>query len=401
MRARLKALLARNRSLEGALLIATAMGFVSSILIARSLGPAGRGDMTFIAVWIQVLGFAGAFMLDTSLIVLSRPPGAVTTPREGFHEAVRISAVLSSGAAIVAAVLGWVVLQSWFVASAMAVGVIASAALELWNGYLLASGRRSVYIANRVLQPALYTAFVFGTITLLRDSSIATQVAALAGCLVVSVGTPAILEWSMYRPARPARAKAAARALIHYAGRAQIASMVQYVNARLDLLVMPFRFGSAAVGVYAIGAAPAQVLVFLGSAGALRGITGEATVRDHRSIWVVAMVAVVWIVLCPWIIPWVFGTQFAASVPIAQVLALGAIPGFALQQAGGRLLGQRRPLALASAQGIGGLVFVVGFILAATPVEIAWSSAAAYLASLVVAEILLVSAKYPATQTED
>jgi hypothetical protein len=47
------------------------------------------------------------------------------------------------------------------------------------------------------------------------------------------------------------------------------------------------------------------------------------------------------------------------------------------------------------------LVFVVGFILAATPVEIAWSSAAAYLASLVVAEILLVSAKYPATQTED
>jgi O-antigen/teichoic acid export membrane protein len=345
--------------------------------------------MTFVAVWIQVLGFAGAFMLDTSLIVLSRPPHAVTTPQEGFFEVVRISAVLSSVTAIVAAALGWIVLESWFVAIAMALGVLASASLEIWNGYLLSSGRRSVYITNRLLQPALYVALVVAVVVVLRDSSIATQVAILAGCLVLSVGAPVAAEWFLYQPARPPRSRDAARALISYAGRAQIASMVQYVNARLDLLVMPFRFGSAAVGVYAIGAAPAQVLVFLGSAGALRGVTGEAAARDHRSISVIGLLAVTWIVLCPWLIPLVYGSEFTASVPIAQILALGAIPGFALQQAGGRLLGQKRPLDLALAQGAGAFAFGVGFLLASTPEEIAWASTGAYTVSLITAEILL------------
>src|ERR1700693_2853514 len=50
-------LLSHNRALE-AMLIATAVtGVVASIVVARSIGPAGRGTIVTLTVWGQVLGW--------------------------------------------------------------------------------------------------------------------------------------------------------------------------------------------------------------------------------------------------------------------------------------------------------------------------------------------------------
>jgi O-antigen/teichoic acid export membrane protein len=378
-----------GRSLEGVLLASTILGFASSVMIARSVGPSGRGEMTFITVWVQVLGFAGAFMLDAAIIVLSRQKDGIVTPVTGFHEAVRISIKISVASSAAAFLLGLYILGSVFLAIAMAAGVLASAAYEIWNGYLLAVGRRPAYLGMRLSQPLIY-AFGIASVSfvlsgLSRSDMVIGMTIGLVGSLSVSVLVSSRRHW----PTRPARSPQTASALLRFARSAQIASMIQYVNNRLDLLALPFRFSNAAVGIYAIGAAPAQVLIGLGSAGTIRAVTGEMTDRDLRAIGFVALVAGGWAVSCPWLITLVFGPQFQPSVPVARILALGVVPGFALQQARGRLLGQGRTLALAAAEGAGSLVFLTGFLAAKTVVGVAWASSASYLIALIAAETLL------------
>ena len=384
-----------DRGYEGVLLASTFLGFVSSVMIARSLGPSGRGAMTFIAVWVQVLGFMGAFMLDTAVIVLSRRNDEIVTPVTGFYEAARISIRLSAVSCIAAFVLGLYVLESVPVSIAMAVGVLASAAFEIWNGYLLAMGHRPAYFRIRLSQPVIYAIGIGCISFLLVDLPFGDKVLGMAVVLVASLSVPVLISSRRYLPTRPPRSRETASALLRFARGAQIASIVQYVNSRLDLLALPFRFDSAAVGIYAIGAAPAQILVGLGSAGVLRAVTGEMAERDHKGIVVVALLAGGWAASCPWLITFFFGPQFEPSVPVAQILALGAVPGFALHQASGRLLGQGRSRAIAVAEGAGSLVFLAGFLAAKTVVGVAWASSASYLAGLIAAEVLLL--RGPAT----
>jgi O-antigen/teichoic acid export membrane protein len=345
--------------------------------------------MTFITVWIQVLGFSGAFMLDTAMIVLSRQKDGIVSPVTAFYEAVRISIKIAVVSCAAAFLLGFYVLDAVFLSIAMAVGVLASAAYEIWNGYLLAVGRRPAYLGIRLSQPLIYAIGIASVSFVLAGLAPDDKVIGMTVALVGSLTVPVLLSSRRHWPTRPARSLETASALLRFARSAYIASIVQYVNTRLDLLALAFRFSNAAVGIYAIGAAPAQILVGLGSAGVLRAVTGEMTERDLKAIVVVALVAGGWAVSCPWLITFVFGPQFEPSVPVAQILALGAVPGFALLQASGRLLGQGRSRAVAAAEGAGSLVFLAGFLAAKTVVGVAWASSASYLAGLIAAEVLL------------
>jgi O-antigen/teichoic acid export membrane protein len=94
-------------------------------------------------------------------------------------------------------------------------------------------------------------------------------------------------------------------------------------------------------------------------------------------------------VAAPRIIPAVFGTSFNAAVPIARILAIGAIVNYALQAACGRLLGRRQPWTVAVAQGLGVIVFTIGIVSFPTLQGAAWSSVTSFAVSLVFAEIAL------------
>ena len=136
-----RSLLERGRSIEGVLVVTTATGVITSIVIARSLGPVGRGQLTAITVWIQVLGFIGAFTLGHALTVHSRKPGPLD-PAIGLHESVRLARPLTLAATAVAFTFGLVSEGSLAIALLMVLGVAATSAMELWQGYLLGiSGR--------------------------------------------------------------------------------------------------------------------------------------------------------------------------------------------------------------------------------------------------------------------
>jgi O-antigen/teichoic acid export membrane protein len=384
---RLRFLLRHDRSFEAVLIASLALAFATTVVIARVAGPAGRGQMSFVAVWVQILGFGTVFMLDTAVIVRSKQGEVdpVIALFEASRMAARLGLLFASGAAGLAI---WV-LGSPFIAIGMAAGVIATAAFELANGYLLATDKKPRYLSMRLSQPLLYLGAVGLTALLLRHARLGVQVPVMALCLVVSLSVPAAFAWLRWIPHERERSSVVSRSLKRFVGGAQLASVLKYLNSRLDLLALPLRFASPLVGIYAVAAALPQVAVSFGAAGELRGLIGESASQDRRANAFVALLTVTWFATCGWLIPAVFGARYEPSVPVARILAVGILPGFALQQASGRLLGQGRTLSLAVAQGAGAAVFLLGFLLSSRIEAVAWASSISYLVSLIVAEGLL------------
>ncbi len=384
-----RSLLERGRSIEGVLVVTTATGVITSIVIARSLGPVGRGQLTAITVWIQVLGFIGAFTLGHALTVHSRRPEDPMDPAIGLHESVRLARPLTLAATAVAFTFGLVSEGSLAIALLMVLGVAATSAMELWQGYLLGISRQATYLTIRLLQPLLYLIGV--TLVALGpwDLPLGAQVLGLVGVLILSLGLPTALSYARARPAKSTRSTDARWALLRFAVGAQAGMTFQYLNQRLDLLALPFGFSNADVGIYAVGVAPAQFLVLIGGAGTIRAFTGEQTRRDVRGIVSVAALAGLWIVASSALIPWVFGADFTGSVPIARISALGAVAGYAMQHATGLLLWEKRTSALVVAQGMGAAAFLIGFLASQSLTAVAWASTTSYCIALAIAEAFL------------
>jgi glycosyltransferase involved in cell wall biosynthesis/O-antigen/teichoic acid export membrane protein len=386
---RARTLLDQPRALEAVLVALQALAFGSSILIARSAGPTGRGQLVSLTIWTQVLGWLGAFSLDKALIVMSRPPRSEFEPVLGLVTGASLVRRFSIVAALVALWFGTTILDRWELGAIMALGVVTTAHTEIWNGYLLASKRKADYLALRLMQPVIFAGTVLVVILLSGSATTQRRVDLFAIGFLLSILLPVTVSFARHHPSAVRTREGIRWRMFAFARGVQVASILQYLNARLDLLALPFRVSPAALGLYAVGAAPAQALIFLGSAGALRGLTGEAERRDMRAIAAVAVLASVWFFLAPSVIPLLFGDAFRGSIPVARILAIGAVAGFALQEAGGRLVGDSRPGALAIAQGIGAGTFLVGFLIANTITGVAVASAVSYVVSLVGAELFL------------
>lgn len=370
------------------LIAAQVAGVLAAIVIARSVGPAGRGTVVTLTVWGQILGWLAALSLDKALVVLTSGKDAVASPDEALR-AVRLPVLATSCLAIIASViLGRHFFSSVWLIAALAALAVATAQAELIAGWLLATRRRQAYIAWRLAQPALYLAIMIAAALLLgtiavRDRTVAMGVGAAASMVVPVM---LVLGGSLRRPRATRRGVAA---LLRFGTAAQVGNILQYLNGRLDLLALTFLVSVAGLGYYSAGAALGQAAMLMASAGVLRGITGEAKRTDFVGIGIAAILAGVVILAAPALVPLLFGASFAPAVPIARILAIGGVANYALQGACGRLLGIRQPWKVAFSQGVGVIVFGAGIAAFHTLQGVAWSSVVSFAVSLVVAEASL------------
>ena len=79
--------LRHNRALEAMLVTTQAAGVIASIVVARSVGPAGRGTLLTITVWGQILGWLAAFSLDKAVVVLTSGQEPVSSPDDALRTA--------------------------------------------------------------------------------------------------------------------------------------------------------------------------------------------------------------------------------------------------------------------------------------------------------------------------
>lgn len=377
----------RGRALESMLVLSQLAGLLTSVLIARALGPTGKGLLTTLAVWAQFLGWVACFSLDKAMVVLSRTSGADLVVNEALYHARRVVRATVPIVLAFAVVLGMRLFPGeWPLIGALLVALAVSAHSELAMGWYLAMDREDSFIRFRLSQPLLYFAFALCIVVFFRGKATSLQTIVLAVGLVASLAIPVAVASRRWQPRAPIARSNGLRRLLRFAAPAQLGSVLQYLNSRLDLIVLPLIAGPAVVGLYSVGAAASQLIITVGSAGALRGIMGKGRRRDFAGLLSAAAVTIALIVTAPTVVPLLFGRKFAGAIGFVQVLLIGGLFGYALQAASGRLMGERRVWKLTIAHGVGAFTFLMGIVFTRSPLGVAWASVASYVAALGVAE---------------
>ncbi|HLX34650.1 MAG TPA: polysaccharide biosynthesis C-terminal domain-containing protein [Candidatus Limnocylindrales bacterium] len=317
------------------------IGVGVSAVIARSLGPTGKGsyDLAIATAGLLGLGFG-----------LSLPGGIAYAVARRAADPARLRPVLIATAAcqvmlsLAVLALGMSAAPSLFghltMSTALAISAIAgltSLALNLRAELvgLQRIGTASVLdIAGRVLGAGAITGVLWIGRFLGDEPGFeallwATATAALALCLLFWINLPA---------ARPGAVERGVRPILGFAIPAHLGNLVQFLNYRLDLFLVSAFAGIAAVGIYALAVSFAQIVWLAPGALALTVLPRVASETEagqsatdlprlaRVSLAISVVIAVGIGLAAPPFMQFVFGSAFAPSG--AQLLWL--LPGVAV-----------------------------------------------------------------------
>jgi O-antigen/teichoic acid export membrane protein len=316
-------------------------GFFAAVLIlARALGPTGRGTIAFITVTVLVAArLAGLGMGEATAVFVARRPevrGALFANVVVFMlGSALLAATVVCGALVVLGddrPTGIGTPELAIIAGATLVSALGDA------GYVFLLG------SDRLRPLALITAsasWLYPLLLLALWSTVGLTVlrAALVWTAAESIRALAFLRQSMRGLALsrldPGLLVEAAR----FGSRAWVGSLARFLNFRTDQILMGFLASEAALGVYAVAVNTSEVLLLLpaamatallpAAARAEAELRTEQALRAFRSAAVVtAVAALIGALLGPLLLPLVFGAAFEASVTPFLWLLPGAL-GFA------------------------------------------------------------------------
>ncbi len=145
-----------RRRLEIALGVVQLFGLITSVVISRRFGPTGRGTLTEVTIWVQVLGFGATMSLDKALVVTSRSASSATARQEitayVLRRAFTYALIVAGGGVLLIGHAIWRDPVLWL---ALGIGCVASTANEVTMGFLLMDYHEPRYIRCRLVQPAL------------------------------------------------------------------------------------------------------------------------------------------------------------------------------------------------------------------------------------------------------
>ena len=363
----------------GANTLITVAGSVGGLVLARSLGPAARGDLVTIVLWPTTVGSIAALgTTEATCFLVAR------SKRSDSQPIVATSAAAAVATGLVVALAGLALAP--LIARTTPVATLLRYVFALSPAYIGAGVMASAlqarstgrWNAARGMQPLVYLLGVCGlaaagrlTLTSAVAAFCAGQLAQLlAGTLLVR---RTLGPWSRPDPGR-------LRPLYGYGVRSWVASVPRIVNVRLDLLILSIlpAVTSAALGNYAVAASLSWLALPLASAFgsvAFPSIAGAATEGDARRIertslrGATATAGVAMVVLAAsasFVVPALFGPGFHDAVVALWLLAPGTV-FLALNRVQGDLLrGRGHPIAVSSAEGIGALI-TLGLLLGLIP----------------------------------
>lgn len=378
-------------------LLAYAIAFLTIPLVARAIGPTGRGEtaaaLSAFAIAPTIIG------LGLPLELRRRSATALDRP------SVRAARDLVLLSTIPAAVLGLI-----FVATAYAsvsptlrwlafVGIVAASVGVSWaadTGVLMGQGRYRAVFLIRVAQPTITLVIVGVTAATHTLTAPVVLAASIAGTLATGLLALTLCRVS-FRGSR-APHKTLLRSSARFAG----SVIAESASSRLDQVVVLPLIGATAAGYYSIAASVSLLPLALGQSLAADHFRAVAactkpdeilrlsSVAIKESLAVAIPACLVFGALAAPALPWVFGADFAQAVPVFLVLIPGSICLTAGFVASMLLAAQGRGKTMTLLQ-VGGLalgmllLFVLGPIWSAMGAAVA--SSASYLA-LFIGQIL-------------
>jgi O-antigen/teichoic acid export membrane protein len=308
-----------------------AAALVIGILIARLLGPAGKGIYAYAVTALGLLvtlASGQSSAIAWQLAKRKQPPrmvyGALLRTVGTF--AVPISSVL-----IVVAVL--LPVQRVLLASALALPFVIYMALA--NGFFLASS--DVRSSNlQTLTSSLVLLVAVPAAVLLRGNLAAILMAWVLSYVVAAAFSA--LRLRAYLHSRPEREpiRYPFREQVFFGLKTTLNTLVEELNLRIDMFLILAMLGARALGIYSLGIGIAGLLWQLsrpvataafGRIGSSNEVqAAELTARCMRhSLAFVTAASVVTFIVGPRVLVLVYGTQFAAAGGVLRLLLPGVI----------------------------------------------------------------------------
>ena len=347
---------------------------LGSVIVARALGPSGRGEYAALMAWFGITCGVGQMGLPAALcFYVAKDP-----QRARDYVATSRSMMLATGmVAFIAGLLLAPVLSRGNPTVAdgyrIAFGVSIVTYVGIAYTYALQPRHLLRWSVVRTIQPVL-SVLILCILWFLKLLTLNTTLFVLAATLTLQLG------WGYWYCRRNALAPGHARIsllrpLAAY-GIAQIAALTPAaLNAQLDQLVLSQTVAPADLGRYAVAvsltALPIPFAAAIGNVAfprlATQQVVTDATRKMQRyaivaSAGIAATMLVPLAVVAYWLIPFLFGAGYRGAVPLLWILTPGAVFLACGQVVGDLLRGRNHPAIVAWAQGLAAILTVVMLI---------------------------------------
>ena len=334
----------------------------SGVILARALGPAGRGVLTAAMLYGPLLVSVGSLGIAEALVYRSSREDTARSP------ALVTALVIGAGQSLVLVLVGWAIVPALLGASHPAVSpalvYLAYIPLALAVNYPLAvlQGRLRLVQFNlvRASAPILYTATLF---VLWRLGAMSVE-----GALTASLASFGVLcIFAMALAARVSKSRpnvTAARELLGYGLRSHAGNLATILTAQLDFLLLTILVPAHEVGYYAVATSAAMTGSVIPGAASMvlfptfanRSTKVLPSTLARLLLWgtvgALVLIAVLLLVL-PWAVVFVYGPAFRPAAPITLILVPGYLLRGATQILVGILRGSGMPLRASIGQVLG------------------------------------------------
>jgi len=316
--------------LTGVNVVALAAALVSGPITARTLGPDGRGELAAIVSvltvapvllelglshWLRRERARGARRSD--LLNAALPP-AVGGSLFGVILAVPLSELLGQGRPVV----------TLFLMAGLLLMPI-SVVLHVLVGLVVGESRWKLYSATRIVSSVLPVVAIV-ILALAGWLTVASAAAAyLAGTLIAGMLLLPLLRGVNVLSVNREQMRVATA----FGAKSWLSQVAGAANVRLDQVLMAGLVSSQQLGLYAVAVTVASVAhgLVLAVSTALfprvaEGDAGLAARSCRATICIVGTVAAGLAAVSPTLVPFVFGADFDAAIPMVRVLLLASIP---------------------------------------------------------------------------
>jgi O-antigen/teichoic acid export membrane protein len=346
---------------------------ISGIIVARALGPSGKGIVAAALIWAQTAAWLLLLGLNTSSSVRA------SESRSTLDHLLGNAVLYSVGVGIVGTGAGL-----WFLpraldhlgpgaAQAARITVLAIPLVmlsEVVAGINLGLGRTRHYNAARLTSGL---SVLLASIALVGVRAATPQSLTAAGCFIGLAGLAVGAHGLPWRRLRVA--VAALRADIAYGLRVFLTSALQIVSFRIDILVMSSFLGAAQIGYYSIATSAmlpmalvytTTINLLIPSVAKARGARAGESVADialirraaFRGTMITVAVAGAVAIALPFAVPLAFGATFTPAVALAWILLPGYVATAYATIIDAGMIGMRTPWVGNLSQGAGFLVTV-------------------------------------------
>ena len=320
-------------------LLIALLAFVTSAILARWLGPSGRGQLAAIVLWPTLLTYLATFGLFDAIVYFAALPTARLERLVGS-----VLVVLAVQSALVVPI-GYVLMPTLlrnYAESDIQLGrhflLISPIALVTQYATSLLQGRLQIRTFNwvRLVIPVCYAgaAVAFRFTEMLSVGAMVHMLLALNVVVFVVVLLRTIQILGLIVPEVDL---GFTRELLAYGSKTYVSSIAAQMNLQLDQTLIVLWLSPTQLGLYTAAVSAANVTQMLPQAVKIvlvPLVTGERTVAlrvksltsSFRAYWTLSLAgAALLAAVVPLGLPLVYGRDFTGSVATAEVLLIGSV----------------------------------------------------------------------------